>query len=329
MYQPFLQVRSNSLVTFDMWMGETSHRRFDFKQSERESYEGTMTEHARRRLTSCVDIMIQRNPTRKIWNPISESEHDFNINFITLTVSSHRNISAREGYDNLLSKWIRYMRDKYDLREYVWKAELQQRGQLHYHIATNTFIPWQVIRWKWNNEQKKAGLLQDYAKEFKNFNPNSVDVHKVEAEGDILGYISKEISKVSFLNVENELKVRGVRFNKKERKYTGEVESKTGSEYYFYAEWDQLMKCTSIHDPGFNLVPARLDGRIWDASETLKRKRFVDEIDRETERRMAAAIREGQARKIEVERCIVVKCPKPLDLLSDATRARWQEKILN
>lgn len=312
-----------------MWTGESTVNRFDFEHAARQQYDGTLTAHARRRLLSAVDILIQRNPKREIWNPISNTSHEFSINFITLTVASNTNITAREGYDLLLSKWIRYMRDKYDMREYIWKAELQERGQLHYHITSNTFIPWQVIRWKWNKSQKEAGLLNEYAKKHKNFNPNSVDVHTVEKENDILAYVSKEISKTTWAGIENGGRVKEVIFDKKRQVYTGFAEHDPFSNKWLPYEWDGEGKAVCYNGMGYWLVEAKLDGKVWDASETLKRKRYIDEIDEETFRRIAAAERQGTVRRIGVERCEILKHRDPLILLSPELQKKWREKIMS
>lgn len=329
MYRPAIQVRSNMLVKYDVWTGASTHKRFDFKEAIRQQYEGTLTQHARKRLLSAIDILIQRNPTHRIYNPISESEHDFSINFITLTIASNRMIEAREGYDALLSKWIRYMRDKYGVKEYVWKAELQERGQLHYHVATNQFIPWQVIRWKWNSLMKQEGLLNDYAREHGNFNPNSVDVHAVESEEDILGYISKEIAKTNFYHLANGSAASGVRWDNDAKVYVGNWQDGGENGSWHYGEWDGNRNCISWQKPGMELVEPKLNGRIWDASEILKVSRFADEMDNETWNRIAEGKRAGKIREIGVERCEVFKMPKPLEYLSTNMLKNYRQYLSN
>lgn len=326
---PAIQVRSNGLIRYDVWTGESKHTRYDFSECEREPYDGSFTDHARKRLMSAIDILIQRNPTRKIWNPISESEHDFSINFITLTIASDIAIGARQGYDLLLSKWIRYMRDKYGMKEYVWKAELQQRGQIHYHILSNCFIPWQVIRWKWNKVQREAGLLDDWAREHHNFNPNSTDIHVMEKLDNVMDYISKEIGKDGFAGMENGYRVSGVWFDKDTQQYIGNWEDGFMSNNWKYGEWKPNLEMKSWPEKGFGLVKHKLDGRIWDAAERLKMKRFSDIIDDATEKIIAAAIRKGGAKKIGADRCEIIKAKNPLSLLSAETLKNYRQYILN
>lgn len=327
MYRPAIQVRSNGLIKYDVWTGATSYTRFDFQQAARQQYDGTLTEHSRKRLMAAVDILIQKNPKRRIYNPISETYHDFNINFTTLTISSTRNLSAREAYDTLLVKYLRYMRDKYNLREYVWKAELQERGQIHYHICGNEFIPWQVIRWKWNSLQKQAGLLNDYAREHKHFNPNSVDIHSVENEEDLLGYVSKEICKTNFYQTACGYACSGVQWDNRQKCYFGYWQEGFGHGPWHYGEWDGNRQCITWQKPGLELVESKLNGKVWDASDSLKISRFSDEMDQETWSRIAAAQRAGRVKTVAAERCEIFKTPLPLKLLSDETLKNYRNYI--
>jgi hypothetical protein len=327
MYRPAIQVRSNGLIKYDVWTGPTLHKRFDFREAIRLQYDGTLTGHARKRLMSAVDIMIQRNPKRRIYNPISETHHDFSISFATLTIASDNLVTAREGYDLLLSKWLRYMRDKYNVREYVWKAELQQRGQLHYHVMCNEFIPWQVLRWKWNSLQKQAGLLNSYARQHGNFNPNSTDIHKVEKEDDILSYISKEIGKTNFYSLANGSAAANVYWDVDNKMYIGNWQEGGENGKWHYGEWDGNRECLSWNKEGMQLVEAKLNGKIWDASERLKVSRFADEMDDETWRNISQAKREGKVREIGTDRCEIFKTNKPLKLLSTKMLENYRQYL--
>jgi len=329
MYRPFIQVRSNALIKYDGWCGDTHHNRYNLQVAPHQPYNGEFSDHARRRLMSAIDILVQRNPSRQIFNTVSETWHPFNINFTTLTIASPYNISARTGYDQLLSKYIRYMRDKYGLKEYVWKAELQQRGQLHYHLCGNVFIPWYTIRWKWNKVQREAGLLNDYARKYGDFNPNSTDVHVVENQKDIYQYVSKEICKSTFLSTDYGALVKDIKFDKSQKIYTGQVEEEPGSDSWVYCEWTGDKKCITFPLRENKLVEPKLNGRIWDASEKLKMSRFKDEMDSTTWSLIRSAERDGKVKTFGMEKCEVIKHDKPLELLSPLFRKKYEAYIRN
>jgi hypothetical protein len=81
------------------------------------------------------------------------------------------------------------------MKDYIWKAELQARGTIHYHITTNTFINYMHIKKRWNQLLDKAGLMEDYKQKHQHSNPNSTDVHKVYNDENIEAYLEKYISK--------------------------------------------------------------------------------------------------------------------------------------
>lgn len=315
MLRQCIQVRSNSLVIFeqpDMF----PHKRYDLQGDTAAVYSGTMTNHARKRLSCALDILIQRNPTRRIYNTITETSHDFRLNFVTLTVPTHKMISASWGYEHLLGKWIRYMRDKYGLKEYVWKCELTEAQQPHWHITTNEFIPWQVIRWKWNSLMRNERLLDKYARQHGHFNPNSTDIHAVENVVDMQKYLAKEMCKTVFCNVANGDPVVDVRWDKEDKLYRGFMYEDLNPECVQPVSWNADYSCIDYPGAHNELQPARIDGKVWDCSEVLKMGRFSAEMDRETSRKIWEATKRGNVRHEKLERCEIIKTLNPLSLLS-------------
>lgn len=200
----YYQVRANSLIIYERPV-KPNHRRYSFDDDKAQTYSGKVTPHARRRLLKALDILVQKSPERRVYSRIERRMVDFKLNFTTLTIADQTNISVKEAYDNLLSKWVRYMRDRCGMKEYVWKAEYQKRGQVHYHVASNVFMEWQTIKWKWNQLQKQGGYLEGFAKKFGHFNPPSTDIHRMENVQDCLTYIAKEMCK----DVQNQKTTQG------------------------------------------------------------------------------------------------------------------------
>jgi hypothetical protein len=164
------------------------------------AYSGGMTMGTRKRLARAVTIMTQA--IRPAWrhNPVSKRMEFHRFSFITLTVSNSDNITARQGYDLLLSHFLDWMtrtaaKEDPTAKTYIWKAELQVRGQLHYHITTPAWIHYKEIRAKWNDLQRKAGLLDDYAKQHGHFDPNSTDIHNTRSVKNADRYMIKELGK--------------------------------------------------------------------------------------------------------------------------------------
>lgn len=188
---PYLQVRKNALIYYEL---PAVHPPRNLSHSMRPAYSGTITTGSARRIRKSVDILLQKSPERIIYNSVTQKYHPFTLNFVTLTVSSGRNIGLDEGYNNLLKPYLRKLRSTGPI-SYIWKAEYQERGQLHYHLTTNRFIPWSSIRNNWNNLQRKNRYLDKYAQKHKHFDANSTDVHKVYKIKDVGAYLCKYLAK--------------------------------------------------------------------------------------------------------------------------------------
>lgn len=194
MRHEYLQIRSNCLLIYEL--SEFPHRPKKEHILNQKAYNGTLTDGGRKRLLTALDIMVQRTGKHWVYSQEKEKWFPFRLNFVTLTLTnSTKVITAKEGHRDLLKPWLRYMRDKCDLGDYVWKAEQQKNGQLHYHLGTGTFLPQNLVRWKWNKEAKKAGLLEKFAKQYGHFNPPSTEVLSIVHVQDAKSYIAKEFAK--------------------------------------------------------------------------------------------------------------------------------------
>jgi hypothetical protein len=162
---------------------------------QKKQYSGGMTDGVRKRMAKAITIMTQAVKPRWVYNPVSLRYQYHTFSFITLTIASNKNISARTAYDHLLAPFLDWMRKTMQVKTYIWKAEMQKRGQIHYHITTPAWIHYREIRNKWNALQRDAGLLDDYAREHGHFNPNSTDVHNTRSIKKMDQYLVKELAK--------------------------------------------------------------------------------------------------------------------------------------
>lgn len=78
---------------------------------------------------------------------------------------------------------------------YVWRAEAQKNGNIHFHIIINRFVHHRIIRDLWNSIQKKYGLLDDYFIKHGHYDANSTDVHSIKRIRNLGAYISKYMTK--------------------------------------------------------------------------------------------------------------------------------------
>jgi hypothetical protein len=81
---------------------------------------------------------------------------------------------------------------KWNLINYVWRAEPQANGNIHFHILSDVFIPHDELRIVWNRIQVKNGYIVPSAKKQ---NPNSTDIHSLKTIGNVAAYVSKYCTK--------------------------------------------------------------------------------------------------------------------------------------
>lgn len=167
----------------------------NIKLQQQKTYSGTLTDGAKKRLTRCIELLVQSAKTRWQYDPIQGKEVKHRLSFITLTVSQSTNITAREAYDNCFVHFLQWLRRTMKVSTYVWKVEVQKRGQIHYHITTPSWIHYQAIRDKWNNLQRAAGYTEEYYKMKGHHDPNSTDIHEVINVKNHVGYLVKEFCK--------------------------------------------------------------------------------------------------------------------------------------
>jgi len=159
-------------------------------------YTGIVTSSSQKLIRKSVDKFLQLSKKKVVINPITNKKQQFKFTFVTLTISENeRMLTASEAYTKLLKPWLRVMKEKYEVDLYLWKAELQKRGQIHYHVTLNHWIHHTDIRNTWNNIQNRCGLLDNFYKEYGHKNPNSTDIHSVYKIKNIQAYLTKYLSK--------------------------------------------------------------------------------------------------------------------------------------
>lgn len=197
-YPDTLQVRSSCLVLYqDKHIISHGHKRrnplANFKG--RAAYSGEVSASAAKRIARTVGVFIQKSPTRIVFNDVLQKNVRFKLSFLTLTVPDLTDNNSSHYYKILLKPFLRYLKSRFGVESYIWKAEIQSRGSIHYHLTLNTFVNYTYIRDKWNELLNANNLMESYKLQYGNTNPNSIDIHSVRNISNIEAYLVKYISK--------------------------------------------------------------------------------------------------------------------------------------
>lgn len=185
---PAVTIRKGFTCAYEVWDG---HRRYKQKQPSSNKSTGRLSSKAAQRLAVCVELLTSAAQTKRLWWSEEKRYVSFKLSFVTLTLPSKQVHTDNEIVTQVLKPFIRWWRDKNPALLYIWKAEVQDNGNIHFHLTTNSFIHWRTLRKKWNQCVNKLGYIDRYGKD----NPNSTDVHSVKNIRDLSSYLTAYVTK--------------------------------------------------------------------------------------------------------------------------------------
>lgn len=208
---PVLQVRPSGLLIYERveWYGgrwkrsESNLGRYLQSQTSEEDrnkefYTGVLTPYAKKRLKKAIELLVASSEWKEAIQFKTGHKFKFKVNFITLTLPAPQgNVSDKELKKTCLDNWIKRAKRKYGLKSYVWRAERQKNGNLHFHIISDCYIRYDHIRDDWNAVLSKWHFIDAFRKKHGHCSPNSTDVHAVHKINDLAAYMIKYMSKDS------------------------------------------------------------------------------------------------------------------------------------
>ena len=193
---PILQVRPYGLLVYD-------HKEYDSrlkksttrKTGKINQYSGELTPFAKKKLKRAIGLMVASAKEKEAINFKTGKMFKFKINFITLTLPSQQGSIEDKAIKHCLDNFIKRCRRKHKLVSYVWRAERQANGSIHFHIITDVYIHYEKIRNDWNECLRPTGLIDKFKEKHGHENPNSTDVHAIWKVKNLTQYFVKYMSK--------------------------------------------------------------------------------------------------------------------------------------
>lgn len=192
------------------------------------SANGKVSKIAKRKMTRALNYLLLLTNEKTIYQNYSGRIFKFKIAFITLTLPSKQKHTDNEIKNLCLNSLIIELKKYYHIRHYIWRAEKQENGNIHFHLLVDKFIPYQNLRDRWNRIINKLGYVDRYREEQINWHqngfkvrtellktwpkdkqqqaynrnsklhwnsPNSTDIHSIQKIRNIKLYITKYITK--------------------------------------------------------------------------------------------------------------------------------------
>ena len=120
-----------------------------------------------RKIKKSIFTLFNISEERKVRN-IKGIIVSHKVLFVTLTLCATQFHDDSYITKNLLGDFFDKCRKLGIFKNYVWRAEKQQNGNLHYHIVTDTYASKSMISRIWLSILKKYGYLKKYTDKFTN-----------------------------------------------------------------------------------------------------------------------------------------------------------------
>lgn len=193
---PVLQVRPYGILVYDhkeysKWTGPKREQpKREFKR-----YTGRLTTFSKKKLKRAIGLMVATAKEKEAPNFKTGKTFKFKVNFLTFTLPASQDKIEDKQIKVCLDNWIKRAKRKHKLNSYVWRAERQANGNLHFHMITDVWIHYEKIRNDWNDCLRPTGLIEKFKAKHGHENPNSTDVHAVWKVKNLTQYFVKYMSK--------------------------------------------------------------------------------------------------------------------------------------
>jgi hypothetical protein len=159
-----------------------------------------LSDKSKKKAKRAIKYLLYNSAEKKAYNRKLGTTFTFKVNFITLTLSSSQIHSDQQIKASLLNQFLIEAKKKWNLKNYVWKSEIQANGNIHFHILSDVWIPWLELRNTWNRIQNKLGYVDRFTAINHKNNPNSTDVHSLRKVKNVTAYMIKYMTKDNKLN---------------------------------------------------------------------------------------------------------------------------------
>jgi len=142
---------------------------------ERSNTKGELSQVSIRKIKHAINNLVLISEKKKYFTKNGDSFH-FKLNFITLTLPA---LQAHTDFElkALLNDWLKIWQAK-GLKNYVWKAEKQKNGNIHFHITSDFYINYQDIKESWNLCLKRIGYINKYREAQENWHKSGFKLRK-------------------------------------------------------------------------------------------------------------------------------------------------------
>lgn len=193
-------IRANYLTIFSQVFndnGSLFRKVTDNRKTNTNKVKGTLSSGSRKSLgLACEHLLFSARPKR-IRNRHTGHVFTHRASAITLTLPSQQIHCDKTIKEVCLNNFLQCLRSQHYMSSYVWRAEVQKNGNLHFHIITPEHIDMDDIRRYWNQSTELLGYCSRYSSDHLRLPPPSTEIKEVKSFRDCARYLRKYMSKGS------------------------------------------------------------------------------------------------------------------------------------
>ena len=190
MFESLLSITTRSITYFEYYTGERRKSDKPFNPYLR-NLSNNFSKRSYKRLKLAIDTLIDTAKFKTVFVSSTQKYFRYKVNFITLTLPSLQIHSDDFIVKQILTPFLHAWRNRRPGLLYVWKAETQDNGNIHFHITSNSFYHYKKLREHWNRYLNRLGYVDRATTK----NPNSTDVHSVSKIKNLSSYLASYLTK--------------------------------------------------------------------------------------------------------------------------------------
>lgn len=138
---------------------------------------------------------------KKVYEKSVGRKVKFKLSFTTLTLPAWQSHSDKEIVSKCMNQLLVELRKYHNVKRYVWKAERQKNDNIHFHLITDSYLPWWELRNRWNRIVGKLGYVDRFYEKHGHRNCNSTDIHSLAKVSNVKAYVVKYVCKGEYEGV--------------------------------------------------------------------------------------------------------------------------------
>lgn len=160
-------------------------------------HQGTMSYKASHQINDKIDWMLLITKEKDAPQQKFQSDYKWKINMLTVSLASKQIHNDKTIKHELLNHYLLVLHRTFNVTNYIWRAESQGNGNIHFHIITDVFIPYKAACFQWNKVQEKLGYISRFQDKHGSKTPNSTDIKSIRKVKSLGRYLSKYMGKNS------------------------------------------------------------------------------------------------------------------------------------